>query len=234
MGAIIATALTLTACHEAAAPSSDWGDACHAASRRHMDCGASLLEAGKAERVCREGGACVANVIREDAIDPLMECMQSSCEEDCAQRIEDALPPLEAELEVLAASQRRSECKLAYDLGRFGRLVSEDVWTALATCWEKTYCLDIGECLRDVQHEKLSACVEPLTLVVMTRPMPRQRGTMAKSDAPSCKRMCSHIERSCRASCRPQSWSSNMRSIQSACERDCDFARFSCESDCGR
>jgi hypothetical protein len=233
LGAIIATAALLAACHDASTPSSGWADACHAASRRHMDCGASVVEAGKAERICREGGACVERVLRADAIDPLMECMQSSCEENCAQRIEDALEPLDAELEVLAASQSRSECKLAYDVGPFGRLVSEEVWTALGKCWEKKYCLDIQECIKDVQHEQLSACAEPLTLVVRARPMPRRRGSVAAGGgALGCRRMCSHIERSCRASCRPQSWSPNMRSIQSACERDCDFARFSCESDC--
>lgn len=197
-----------------------------------MDCGASLLEAGEAERICREGGACVANVIRSDAVDPLMECMQSSCEESCAQQLEDALPTLDVELEVLAASQRREECKLPYDLGRFGRLVSADVWQAMLGCWDKKYCLDIQQCLRDAQHERLSACVEPLSLVLMTRPMPRKT-VATKGDSPRrCKNMCRQIERSCRASCRPQAWSPNMRSIQSACERDCDFTRFSCESDC--
>jgi hypothetical protein len=226
---------TVTACQEALAPDVDWGDACHAASRRHMDCGASLLEAGRAERICREGGACVANVIRQDAVDPLMKCMQSSCGADCAQTLEDELKPLDVELEVLAASQRRDECKLPYDVGRFGRLVNADIWGEMLSCWDREYCLDIKDCLASVQHERFSACVEPLHLVLLTRPMPNRSSSRKTVVAPrQCKRMCSDIERSCRAACRPQSWSPNMRTRQDACESNCNFARFSCDSDCGR
>jgi hypothetical protein len=209
-----------------------------------MECGASLLEAGRTERICREGGACVAKIIRDDAVDPLMECIQSSCDDDCAQRLEDQLPPLAAELEVLAASQQREECGIAYDLGRFGRLVDETVWNAMLGCWSQEYCLDIQTCLDDVQHEHLAACVEPLHLVLQTRPS-APRGRLGRRRSPPalaseagsrrrCQRMCANIERSCRAACRPHAWSPNMRSMQDACENDCDFARFSCDSDCRR
>ncbi|MDP3278382.1 MAG: hypothetical protein Q8Q09_24550 [Deltaproteobacteria bacterium] len=47
-----------------------------------------------------------------------------------------------------------------------------------------------------------------------------------------CEPICRQSYNACRSGCRPQSWSPNMQSIQDSCERDCDFNRFSCESEC--
>lgn len=50
----------------------------------------------------------------------------------------------------------------------------------------------------------------------------------------NCEAICRQIETACRQACRPQAWSPNMQSIADACERDCDFNRFSCVSECSR
>ena len=48
----------------------------------------------------------------------------------------------------------------------------------------------------------------------------------------NCDEFCRPSFDACRMSCRPQAWSPNMRDIESSCEHDCDFNRFSCESRC--
>ncbi|MFO0628818.1 MAG: hypothetical protein U0325_24805 [Polyangiales bacterium] len=50
----------------------------------------------------------------------------------------------------------------------------------------------------------------------------------------NCEAICRQIETACRQACRPQAWSPNQQSIADACERDCDFNRFSCVSSCAR
>jgi len=50
----------------------------------------------------------------------------------------------------------------------------------------------------------------------------------------NCEAICRQIARSCQQACRPQTWSPNMQSVSDACERDCDFNRFACTSECAQ
>jgi hypothetical protein len=65
-------------------------------------------------------------------------------------------------------------------------------------------------------------------------PPPQTTATMnvQMSVRVNCESICRNIENACRQSCPPRVWSPQMQAQQDACERDCDFNRFSCVHDC--
>lgn len=78
----------------------------------------------------------------------------------------------------------------------------------------------------------VTGCTTREIVYVVQQPNGATHATATTTVMLNCEPICRQSYNSCRVGCRPQAWSPNMGAIENACEHDCDFNRFSCESEC--